>query len=403
MKDVISTGETSSISPSEVNLSPEEMVVLLYTSGTTGQPKGTMHNHRSLIAPIAATLKVRQLWGRPNFEILGQQLKALSRYKGRLLRAFGSQMTFLSTTGWHTITGLEVMLQGLLMGDKLVVMSHFHPREALQLIEKESVTILIAVPMAYQVMLGLDGFEEYDTSSLIICGVGTAPCPSHLAEEIETAFGCATYIGFGTTETGGGIAVSSLADTDKQRMETVGRPLEGTEVKVVDEDGNALMPGEVGELVCRSEGVMMGYYHAPEITEKVLDKEGWYYTGDLAKIDQEGYIHIVGRKKDLIIRGGQNIYPAEIEDYLVAHSKIHEAAVVGIPSEIGGEKVWAFIIPEKEQPITIEDILLYCREGLDIHMIPSEVRLMDDFPRAQSGKPQKYKLREQVVKEKEGN
>jgi acyl-CoA synthetase (AMP-forming)/AMP-acid ligase II len=288
------------------------------------------------------------------------------------------------------------------MGDRLVVMPHFHPREALELIEKEKVTIMIAVPMSYQIMLRLKGFEAYDTSSLIICGVGTAPCSPHLAEEIEDAFGCATYIGFGATETGGGISVSSLGDTDRQRTETVGKPLLETEVKVVDEEGNELPPGEVGELVCRSEGLMQGYYRAPEMTAEVLDEEGWYHTGDLAKIDQEGYIHIVGRLKDLIIRGGQNIYPAEVEDYLTAHPGIREAAVVGVPAEVGGESVWAFVIPEGGEQITVEDILAHCREGLEVHMIPSEVRLVDDFPRAQTGKPQKYKLREQAAAEKEG-
>lgn len=400
--EVISAGKTSSFSSSEVEVSPDDLLALLYTSGTTGMPKGTMHTHRSLIAPVAATSKIRELWGRPNIEVLGQQLKALARYRTRLLRAMGGPMTFLSTTGWHTITGIEILLQGLLMGDRLVVMPHFHPREALELIEKEKVTIMIAVPMSYQVMLRLKGFEACDTSSLIICGVGTAPCSPHLAEEIEDAFGCATYIGFGATETGGGISVSSLGDTDRQRTETVGKPLLETEVKVVDEEGNELPPGEVGELVCRSEGLMQGYYRAPEMTAEVLDEEGWYHTGDLARIDQEGYIHIVGRLKDLIIRGGQNIYPAEVEDYLTAHPGIREAAVVGVPAEVGGESVWAFVIPEGGEQITEEDILAHCREGLEVHMIPSQVRLVDDFPRAQTGKPQKYKLREQAAAEKEG-
>jgi acyl-CoA synthetase (AMP-forming)/AMP-acid ligase II len=401
MQEVMTKGKMSSFSPQDEKLSPDDLLALLYTSGTTGTPKGTMHSHRSLISPVAATLKMRQLWGRPNIDILGQQLKALGRYRGRLLRAIGSPMTFLSTTAWHTITGLEVMLQGLLMGDRLVVMPHFHPRQALELIEQENVTILIAVPMAYQVMLRVNGFEGYDTSSLIICGVGTAPCPSQLAEEIENAFGCATYIGFGTTETGGGIAASSLADSDRQRMETVGRPLAGTEVKVVDEQGKELKPGEVGELLCRSESLMMGYYHAPEITDEVLDEEGWYHTGDLARVDHEGYINIVGRKKDLIIRGGKSIYPAEIESYLVAHDMIREAAVIGVPSEMGGEKVLALVIPEEQERITPKEILDYCREGLEVHMIPSDVQLADDFPRAESGKPQKFKLREEAVKKRE--
>jgi fatty-acyl-CoA synthase len=147
---------------------------------------------------------------------------------------------------------------------------------------------------------------------------------------------------------------------------------------------------------------MLGYYHAHQVTEEVLEEGGWYHTGDLAVIDQEGYIQIVGRKKDLIIRGGQNIYPAEIEAYLCEHTRIQEASVVGVPAEVGGENVWAFVIPESEKHLNEEEVLAYCRAGLESHMIPSEVRLVKDFPRAQSGKPQKFKLRKQALREKEG-
>lgn len=394
--------EAEGHSLSDVEVSSDDLLALLYTSGTTGVPKAAMHSHRGLIAPVVATLKVRELWQRPSLKMLGKQIKAFARYRERLLRAAGGPQTFLSTTGWHTITGLEIVLQGLLMGDRLVVMRRFHPRRALELVERERVTVLVAVPMAYQVMLGLDGFEGYDTSSLIVCGTGAAPCPSHLAREIEQRFGCAAYIGFGATETGGGIAVSSLADSDEQRTQTVGRPLADTEVKVVDEQGHRLPPGEVGELVCRSDGVMLGYYGAPEMTAEVIDEDGWYYTGDLALIDEEGYLRIVGRKKDVIIRGGRNIYPAEVEEYLTAHPQIREAAVVGVPAAVGGESVWAFVVLEEGAAMTAGQVKGYCREGLETYKIPSEVRLVHDFPRSQSGKPQKFKLRAMALEETEG-
>lgn len=386
-----------------IDASPDDLLALLYTSGTTGMPKGAMHSHRSLIAPVAATLKVRELWKRPSFKMLGQQIKALARYRERLLRAAGGPQTLLSTTGWHTITGLEVMLQALLMGDRLVVMPHFHPRRALELVEREQVTVLVAVPMAYQVMLRLEGFDDYDTSSLIVCGTGAAPCPPHLAREIEDRFGCAAYIGFGATETGGGIAVSSLADSDERRTETVGRPLLETEVKIVDEQGCELPPGQVGELVCRSDGVMMGYYQAPEMTAKVMDEEGWYHTGDLAVMDEDGYLRIVGRKKDMIIRGGQNIYPVEIEDHLTAHPSIREAAVVGVPSAVGGESAWAFVILEEGAAMTPHEVKSYCRKALEPYKIPGEVRFVADFPRSEAGEPQKFKLRTKALQEERGN
>ncbi len=385
------------------DVSPHDLLALLYTSGTTGTPKGTMHSHRSLIAPVVASIKLRELWiRRPGLKTLRQTARALARYRERLLRAAGRPQTFLSTVGWHTITGLEVMLQGLLMGDRLVVMPYFHPRQALRLIEQERVTVLIAVPMALQVMLRLEDFESYDTSSLLICGTGAAPCPPHLAREIQQRFGCAVHIGFGATETAGGIAATSLADSDERQAETVGRPMPGMEIKIVDEQRRELPPGQVGELACRSDSVMLGYYRAPQMTAEVMDKDGWYYTGDLAVIDDEGYLRIVGRKKDVIIRGGQNIYPAEIETYLTAHPKIRESAIVGVPSAVGGESAWAFILLEDGAEMTAQEVLDYCRAELEPYKIPSRVKFMAEFPRSGTGKPQKFKLREIALEELQG-
>jgi fatty-acyl-CoA synthase len=281
----------------------------------------------------------------------------------------------------------------LLMGDRLVVMPRFHPREALRLVERERVTILVAVPMGYKVMLELEGFEQYDTSSLLICGTGAAPCPPHLAREIQDRLGCAVHIGFGATETGGGISVTSITDSDAHQAETVGRPMPGVEVKIVDERRRELPSGQVGELACRGDSVMLGYYRAPEMSAEVMDEEGWYYTGDLAMMDGDGYLRIVGRKRDLIIRGGQNIYPPEIENYLMAHPWIREAAVVGVPSPLEGESVWAFVLLEEGADMTPRQVLGYCREELEPHMVPSQVRFVTDFPRSETGKPQKFALR----------
>jgi len=392
-------GRPSSGRPSSV-VSPDDLLALLYTSGTTGMPKGTMHVHRSLIAPVVASIKLRELWlKRPNIRTVGQMAVALARYRERLLRAAGRPQCFLSTTSWHTITGLESMLQALLMGDRLVAMPRFHPRRALELIERERVTVLIAVPAALQVILSVQEAAQrengrgYDVSSLLICGTGAAPCPPHLAHEVQQRFGCAIHIGFGATETAGGISATSLADSDARQAETVGQPMPGVEVKVVDEERCELPPGEVGELACRSEGVMRGYYRAPEATAQVMDDEGWYYTGDLARIDEDGYVHIVGRKKDVIIRGGQNVYPAEIEVYLADHDRIREAAVVGMPSAVGGESVWAFVILEDGAEMTSQDVLDYCRQELEAFKIPSQVRFVADFPRTETGKPKKFELR----------
>ncbi len=412
LRHVVAAGELQGEGPSLAGLmeaggaappadvSPGDLLALLYTSGTSGVPKGTMHTHRSLIVPVAASIKLRELWlKRPSLKTVGQMAVALARYRERLLRAVGKPQTFLSTSGWHTITGLEVMLQALLMGDRLVVMPRFHPREALHLVEAERVTVLVAVPMAFQVLLSLEGFEAYDTSSLLICGTGSAPCPPHLAREMRERFGCAVHIGFGATETAGGIAATSIADSGDRQAETVGRAMPGVEVKVVDEARRELPPGQVGELVCRSGGVMLGYYRSPELSAQVLDEDGWYYTGDLAVLDERGYLRIVGRKKDLIIRGGQNVYPAEIENVLVAHPQIREAAVVGVPAAVGGERVWAFVRLEEGTQMAPQAVIDYCRQELEAYKIPSQVRIVDEFPRSATGKPQKFMLREAALQE----
>ncbi len=400
LEEVIAIGR--GLPEPSVDVRPEDLMALLYTSGTTGAPKGTMHSHRSLIAPVVASLKIRELWMRnPSLKMVGETAKVLARYRTRLLRVIGKPQTFLSTAPWHTITGLEVMFQGMLMGDRMVVMRRFHPREALELIEREKVTILVAVPVAYQLMLALENFDRYDLSSLLICGTGAAPCPPELARQIRTRFGCAVHIGFGMTETAGGMAVPSIGDSDEHQIATVGKPLPGIEIKIVDEQRRELPRGQVGEIAFRGDSVMLGYYHAPEATAQVVDEEGWYYTGDLGMIDEQGYLRIVGRKKDMIIRAGQNVYPGEIEAYLDAHPKILESAVVGVPSALEGEAVWAFIRLKEGQTMTAGEVLEYCRAELEAYKIPAEVRFVDDFPRTENGKPQKYRLREEAIQEME--
>jgi len=382
---------------------PHDLLALLYTSGTTGFPKGAMHSHRSLIAPVVASLRLRQMWiSRPSAQMVGRWAKVLGRYGPRLLRAVGRPQTFLSTVGCHNITGLEVALQALLMGDRLVMMDRFNPLEALRLVERERVTILVAVPMALSVMVRLRGSDRFDLSSLLICGTGSAPCPAELARQVQERLGCAVHIGFGTTELAGGISATSLEDSERLQAETVGQPMPGMEVRIVDDRRRELPRGEVGELACRGDNVMLGYYRSPDRTAQVVDEEGWYYTGDLATMDEQGYLHIVGRKDDMIIRGGQNIYPAELEEHLVSHSRIKEAAVAGVPGKLGGESVWAFVILEEGMEMSAHEVLDHCRAEMEAYKIPDRVRLVSDLPRSALGKPQKFKLREAALKEMKG-
>lgn len=386
-------------------LSPDDLLTILYTSGTTGRAKGVMHSHRGLISPIVASIALREMWARllPTPRRLRRWLRALFRYRLRLIRAAGRQQVFLSVMGMHTISGLECMLQALLMGDRLVLLPRFHPGRTLETIERERVTILVGAPVSYMAMLRVSDFERYRLSSLLICATGSAPCPPELAREIQRRFRCAVHIGFGMTELGGGVAATSLDDAPDRQAETVGRPMPGMEVRIVDEQGRPLPPGEVGELVCRSDSLMLGYFGSSDNPGVMIDGERWLYTGDLAMMDEKGYLRIVGRKKDLIIRGGQNVYPAKIERHLMAMTGVREAAVIGVPDALGSETIWAFVIPEDGTPLNPLDVVAHCRAALEAHEIPEQVRIVPDFPRTSTGKPQKHILREMALKEQKSD
>jgi fatty-acyl-CoA synthase len=379
----------------------EDLLAVLYTSGTTGEPKGIMHNHRGLIGPVAASIRLREMWidFLPTFRKVGRWLKVLVRYGLRLVNAAGKQQVFLSAMGMHLISGLEAMLQALLMGDVLVLVPRFHPARYLEAIDRERVTVLIGMPLAYRAMLSVKEFDRFRFSSLIICGVGSAPCPPELAREIRSRFRCAVHIGFGMTELGGGIAATDLEDSEVQQEETVGRPMPGIEVRIVDDQRNPLSADSVGELACRSETVMMGFFRDERDREAVVDGEGWFYTGDLAVMDEKGYVRIVGRKKDLIIRGGQNIYPARIENELEAMEGVREAAVVGLPDPLTGESVCAFVIPEAGAQLDEGKVQDFCRARLEIYEVPRQIFIMDDLPRGPTGEPRKLELLNIALKE----
>jgi acyl-CoA synthetase (AMP-forming)/AMP-acid ligase II len=173
------------------------------------------------------------------------------------------------------------------------------------------------------------------------------------------------------------------------------------EVKIVDEHRRPLPPGEVGELACRGDSIMLGYFGGSEADHNVVDEQGWYYTGDLALLDAKGYLKIVGRRKDVILRAGQTIHPSEIERHLLAHAKIREAAVVGVPSSLTGETIWAFVLLQTGEQMTAQEVKEHCRSRLEACKIPSRVRFVADLPRSETGKPQKFRLRELALAELE--
>ncbi len=393
----------SSIEPAKQQIDPKDMLIVLFTSGTTGKPKGIMHSHRGLIKPVVASIRLRQMWMDffPTFRKVRRWIKVLMRYGLRLVNTVGRQQVFLSTMSMHLVSGVESMLQALLMGDVLVMIPRFHPVRYLETIERERVTVLIGMPLAFRAILSVKDFDRYRSSSLIICGMGSAPCPPELAREIRKRFHCAVHIGFGLTETGGGIASTELEDSEDLQAETVGQPMPGMEVRIVDEAHQPLPSGSVGELACRSDSLMMGIFGGDGSKDASVDDQGWFYTGDLATMDENGYIRIVGRKKDLIIRGGQNIYPARIENLLAEMDEVFEATVVGIPDAMIGESVCVFVIPEEGTHLDEQKVLDTCRANLEIYEVPQRVIFVKDFPRSATGKPKKSRLREMILEEVE--
>ncbi len=383
-------------------VSPEDLFGLIYTSGTTGVPKGAIHTQATMLAPVVISDRLRHaLFDRPSVGQMARLAKTMARSAGRFMRYAGKPQTLLSPSPFHALAGYGAMLSALMFGYRFVVVERFHPVRVLELVQKERVNVLSGTPTMFSMMMSLPTFERYDTSSLLYCALGAAPCPPPLVREVRERFGCPTLISFGATETSGAALATRMDDPDAMQIESVGRVLTDVRVKIVDDQRRELPPGQVGELACHMDGIMKGYYKAPEATAQVVDAQGWYYTGDLAVIDARGYVRIVGRKKDMIIRGGQNIFPLEIETFLQSHPKVQFAAVVGVPDPLGGESVWAFVVPKPEVPLTPQEVLAHCRGRIAPFKVPAEVRVVAELPMTPTAKVQKFRLREAAIAELE--
>jgi fatty-acyl-CoA synthase len=241
---------------------------------------------------------------------------------------------------------------------------------------------------------GKDDGSTYDVSSLRTGIMAGAPCPVEVMRGVMEELHCNVSIAYGLTEASPVITMTRFDDSIERRVETVGRALPGIEVKIADEDRRPVAANEMGELACRGYNVMMGYYKMPDKTAEAIDEEGWLYSGDLATMDAEGYVKIVGRKKDMLITGGFNVYPAEIEEYLFTHPKVQNVSVVGVADDVMGEVAVAYIIPKEGATIDPQEIVDYCAGEIANFKVPRYVAIVDEFPMTQSGKIQKFRLRE---------
>jgi fatty-acyl-CoA synthase len=349
---------------------PDDIAQIQYTSGTTGFPKGAELHHRGL------TNNARFYAGR------------IDLAPGEVLV---NPMPMFHTSG--CAMGVLGAIQALAVHVPVLA---FDPALVLELIESERSAVLAGVPTMLIAMLEHPDLARRDLSSLRVAVSGGSPVPAELVRGVQERFGVTFSIVFGTTECSPLITQVKLDDSAADRAETLGSPLPQVDVKIADiATGEVLPVGQTGELCARGYTVMRGYHDAPEATAAAIDADGWYHTGDLASVDARGYMRIEGRIKDMIIRGGENIYPREIEDALFGHPGVAEAAVVGVPDEKWGEVVVAYVRPVPGQPApTAEDLRAHCRDRLAAFKTPVHWVFVDAFPLTPSGKIQKFRLQQ---------
>jgi long-chain acyl-CoA synthetase len=260
----------------------------------------------------------------------------------------------------------------------------FEPVKALEIIQRDRVNVFEGVPTMYSAILNVPDHAGYDTSTLTVCASGGAALPVELMRGFEAAFGCKILEGYGLSETS---PVASFNHPDRERKAgSIGTPIAGVEMKVVGEDGAELPVGEVGEILIRGHNVMKGYWRNPEATAAAIDVDGWFRTGDMAIVDADGYFFIVDRKKDMIIRGGYNVYPREIEEVLYEHPAVREAAVVGVPDDEWGEEIGAAVALRADGEATEEELREFVRERVAAYKYPRRVWFVDDLPKGPTGK-----------------
>lgn len=360
------------------DLHHDDVINMQYTSGTTGFPKGVMLTHMNIVN---------------NAQIIGDFMKLTQEDRVCIPVPF-----------FHCFGCVLGTLAAVTHGSTMVLVEQFEPKRVLQAVQDEKCTALHGVPTMFIAELNHPDYSQFDTSSLRTGIMAGSPCPIEVMKKVIEDMGANEItICYGLTEASPVITQTKADDEIEKRVSTVGKPHPHVEVKVIDPaTGEEVGQGIPGELCTRGYLIMKGYYKNDEATNAAIDSEGWLHTGDIAIMDSDGYIEITGRIKDMVIRGGENVYPREIEEFLYQHPQIQDVQVVGVPDPKYGEELMAWIIPKDNTELNVDEVRDYCKGKISHHKIPKYIEITDTYPMTASGKIQKYLLRE-MSKEKVSN
>lgn len=377
-QEVIRAAETISqqeLDEQTLKLDRDDVINIQYTSGTTGFPKAVMLTHHNIL---------NNAW----FSALAMHFTE----QDRLL---------VSVPFYHCFGMVLANLLCFSVGACVVISSeHFDAEKVLQAVAQEKCTAIHGVPTMFIAELEYENFSKFDLSSLRTGIMAGAPCPPDLMKRVINDMHCSEIlIGYGETEASPLTHLTTRDDSFERRINTAGHNLPHQEVKIVNTETGATVPlGEIGEICFRGYHIMRGYYAQVEKTAETIDESGWLFSGDLGTMDEDGYVQITGRRKEMIIRGGENIYPREIEDLIFTHPKVTEVAVFGVPDEFYGEQVAAWIELRSGETATEEEIREFCKDNIAHFKIPKYIRFVEEFPMTVTGKLQKFKMREQMIK-----
>lgn len=356
---------------------PDDTAVILYTSGTTGHPKGAELTHENMFL---------------------NALACRDMYLPALAGGHAQDVALVTLPLFHSTAQTCLMNAGIAGGFRLVLLPRFEPAAVLETMRREQVALWVGVPTMYWALLdhvkktGMD--PEPVARHLRLCASGGAPMPLEVLRAFESTFGVRILEGYGLSETSPVACFNQLHRPTKPG--TVGQPILGVEVRTVDEEDRDVAPGERGEVVLRGPNIMKGYYNRPEATEEAM-RHGWFHTGDIGTIDPEGYVAIVDRKKDMILRGGFNVYPREIEEVMLTHPAVSQAAVIGVPDERLGEEVKAFVVRKPGAEVDEAALVEWCREQMASYKYPRRIEFRDTLPTSATGKILKRELKQAPV------